>query len=230
MPQGAVIMPSVFEAAEKLSDEDELQFLRAICSYEISGEQIDLNGISALLFNMIQPALDANLKRYSAARENGKKGGRPKKKTKEKATALEEKNQYLNSNSNSNSDSNSDLEKNSNLENDSNLNLDSDLEKDSSQKKSKKKSPPDIFFSFACGDEILLKALRDFEEMRRLKKKPMTDRAKEMLCNKLKTFPPEEREATLLQSIEHGWDTVYSLHEEAGKGTDNPFLKMLEEF
>ena len=34
----------------------------------------------------------------------------------------------------------------------------------------------------------------------------------------------------LLQSIEHGWDTVYSLHEEAGKGTDNPFLKMLEEF
>ncbi len=227
MPQGALIMPSVFEAAEKLSDEEELQLLRAICIYFIRGEEMELPGVPGLMFSVIKPCCVSSLKRYAAAVENGKKGGRPKKKTKEKTSALEERNQYLDLDSDIDIDS--DLEINLDLEMASDMDLDFDKEEDSPQKKSKKKSSPDIFFSFACGDEILLKALRDFEEMRRLKKKPLTDRAKELLCNKLKTFPPEEREATLLQSIEHGWDTVYPLHGEDGQGTDNPFLKMMEE-
>lgn len=76
---------------------------------------------------------------------------------------------------------------------------------------------PDPFS--ACEDEELRQALKDFEEMRRVScKKPMTNRAKSLLLNRLKKLAGDDYDmmlALLNQSIEHGWQTVYPLKQEA---------------
>ena len=68
----------------------------------------------------------------------------------------------------------------------------------------------DIFSDFAKGDMELLTALREYEAMRTKIKKPMTDRARKILCNKLeKEIPPGEWVAALNNGILHCWLTVY---------------------
>lgn len=95
------------------------------------------------------------------------------------------------------------------------------------EKKPESKPPEKkgVFEEFACEDKELLSALKDFERMRKEMKKPMTERAKRMLINKLKKdFAKEEWVATLEQSIFHGWDTVWPLRDEEswnGGGTRN---------
>lgn len=84
-------------------------------------------------------------------------------------------------------------------------------------KKPESKSPEKkgVFEEFAGEDKELLSVLKDFERMRKEMKKPMTERAKRMLINKLqKDFAKEEWVATLEQSIFHGWDTVWPLRDE----------------
>lgn len=67
----------------------------------------------------------------------------------------------------------------------------------------------DIFKEYAGDDDELLSLLREYAEMRSRKKKPMTDRAKKMLVNKLDTFPANQRKASLEEAIFHAWDSVY---------------------
>lgn len=69
-----------------------------------------------------------------------------------------------------------------------------------------------IFLNFANGDAELLTALREFNQMRNRMKKPMTDRAKQMLCNKLnEKFQPCEWVAILEQSVYRNWSDIYPL-------------------
>ena len=64
-------------------------------------------------------------------------------------------------------------------------------------------------------NEELRSALRDFGEMRKLIKKPMTDRAWQNLFNKLSGMGDEEMQIAILnQSIEHCWQTVYPIKDE----------------
>ena len=56
--------------------------------------------------------------------------------------------------------------------------------------------------------------MKDFEKMRRSIRKPMTDRAKQLLVTKLKNeFPPEQWKSVLEQSIVKCWQDVYPLKE-----------------
>ncbi len=72
----------------------------------------------------------------------------------------------------------------------------------------------DAFAAFAAGDGDLLAVLKDFEKMRRSIRKPMTDRAKQLLVTKLKNeFPPEQWKPVLEQSIVKCWQDVYPLKE-----------------
>lgn len=87
----------------------------------------------------------------------------------------------------------------------------------------------DAFAVFAGEDNVLLETLRDFENMRKLIKKPMTDRAKTILVNKLeKEFNGrDEWIETLEQSIERNYSSVYPVkHNEPYKpkkaNTANP--------
>ena len=87
------------------------------------------------------------------------------------------------------------------------------------QKKKPAKEKADAFSEFASDDPNLLATLHDFEKMRKASKKPMTDRAKQLLVNKLsREFSPEVWIAVLEQSISHNWADVYPLKDPAPSG------------
>lgn len=69
-----------------------------------------------------------------------------------------------------------------------------------------------VWEDYAGDDAELLAVLRDFEQMRQQRKKPMTSRAKKMLLNKLDKRSGGVREIKirmLEDSILHCWDEVY---------------------
>lgn len=68
-----------------------------------------------------------------------------------------------------------------------------------------------IYKAFAGDDSALFDALKEFDAYRKLKKKPLTDNAKERLLKRLKTFPLEEWVDILHQSIDCGWADIYEL-------------------
>lgn len=83
-----------------------------------------------------------------------------------------------------------------------------------------------VFQAYAGEDGALLGALKDFDEMRRRMKKPMTDRAKNMLLKKLDTLAktPEEKTARLDDAVLHCWLTVYESRESGAKEDDSDVL------
>jgi len=88
----------------------------------------------------------------------------------------------------------------------------------------------DAFADFAGDNELLLQALRDFEDMRKKIRKPMTDKAKQMLVEKLQKLSPdaETQIAILNQSILHSWQDVYGLKDKPTRSA-NPALDRLRE-
>ena len=75
MAESMVFYRSFIEALDGLTDESRLHLLEAIIRYGLDDEEPNLTGVETNLFRLIRPQIDANVKR----RENGKKGGRPKK-------------------------------------------------------------------------------------------------------------------------------------------------------
>ena len=69
----------------------------------------------------------------------------------------------------------------------------------------------DVFTSFCGEDKELLQALRDFEVMRNKSKKPLTDKAKTMLLNKLQTYPQNQWVEIINQSVFRSWQGIYPL-------------------
>ena len=75
----------------------------------------------------------------------------------------------------------------------------------------------DVFEMFSAGDEVLLLALKDFDKMRTRIKKPMTDKARELLTRKLQEFKREEWVDVLNQSVYQGWSGIYPINTEKEK-------------
>lgn len=106
-------------------------------------------------------------------------------------------------------------------------------------KAKKKESPVDKFTEFAGEDADLLEALHEYEVSRNARKKPLTDRSKTLLINKLREcYSPDEWIAIIDQSTLRGWDSFYPLKDETDwtekrKGTSGKnrltFLDMLRE-
>lgn len=80
------------------------------------------------------------------------------------------------------------------------------------EKGKKRKTFEDVFYENQFPKELEI-TIKDFMEMRKTLKKPMTVKALELLIRNLKklTNLEEEQIAILNQSIEHGWQTVYPL-------------------
>lgn len=102
----------------------------------------------------------------------------------------------------------------------------------------KERNIRDAFVEFADGDEVLLQALRDFEQMRKTIKAPLTERAKTILLSKLQTFPRNQWAEILNQSVLNGWKSIYPLDRNKkqdsftlsnGMKTTNPFLEIYDE-
>ena len=80
------------------------------------------------------------------------------------------------------------------------------------EKNKKRKTFEEVLAENNCSEE-LESSIRDFIDMRKTIKKPMTSKALELLFKNLEklTNLEEEKIAILNQSIEHGWQTVYPL-------------------
>ena len=90
-----------------------------------------------------------------------------------------------------------------------------DKNKNKTQNKTQsKKIKANAFEEFAQGDELLLEALKGFEDMRKDIKKPLTDKAKSLLINKLKKYPREEWVEILEQSIMNSWQGIFPLEKQ----------------
>lgn len=73
---------SYFEVIEELDDKQRLAMYDAIMRYAFYGElPEDLPPFAKGYFRLMQPTIDASIRRRTANSENGKKGGRPKKAT-----------------------------------------------------------------------------------------------------------------------------------------------------
>lgn len=83
-------------------------------------------------------------------------------------------------------------------------------------KERKKEMTYDEIISEKVQDESVRDALREFVKMRKLVKKPMTNRALTSLIKRLYTFSmvPSEQVAILERSITHNWLDVYALPED----------------
>lgn len=79
------------------------------------------------------------------------------------------------------------------------------------KERSRKAKCESVFDDFAGENMALLSALHDFEAMRKTIKKPLTDRAKQMLLNKLQSLSPDPdvQVAILNQSIFHNWQGIF---------------------
>lgn len=88
--------------------------------------------------------------------------------------------------------------------------------------KSKSKNIHEIADDFAGWNADLRLAVDDFIEMRKLIKKPLTERALTMIINKLKKLSddPKTQAEILNQSILHNWQDVYELKKDIKKGAN----------
>ena len=75
MTESFVFYKSFFEAAQCLEEKEQLRLYNAIGEYALNGVEPELTGGARAVFCVIKPVLDSN----RSHRENGKKGGRPKK-------------------------------------------------------------------------------------------------------------------------------------------------------
>ena len=92
------------------------------------------------------------------------------------------------------------------------------------------KKTSDVFSEFSGDNAELLSALRDFEKMRKSIKKPMTDRAKKMLVNKLaRGFTQDLWILVLEQSINRCWIDIYPLKEQAQQKQGNSVMEDLKQ-
>lgn len=78
------------EQFELLTDEQAGQLIKAIIKYEKTGEITKLEGMTKMAFSFIKTQLDRDREKYNKKceknKENGRKGGRPKKEQKQEDT------------------------------------------------------------------------------------------------------------------------------------------------
>ena len=96
--------------------------------------------------------------------------------------------------------------------------IDKELRKEEKVKKEEKSKNPtakdeilDIFDRFAGYDDELAIALKDFAEMRKAIKKPLTVNAANLVCKKLNTFPQSDWIEIINQSILNSWAGLFPL-------------------
>lgn len=99
----------------------------------------------------------------------------------------------------------------------SNNNTNKNNNKNNIKKERKKKTEYDVIIDEMVDDEEIKELLYEHIKMRKMKKKPVTDKALKMLINKLYSLSNdiEEQKEIIEQSIINCWDSFYQLKKEA---------------
>ena len=207
---------SYYEALQELPEKDQTKVLMAVIAYALDGEEKELKGVPKAFFTLIKPTLDSG-------RKMAKGGTKVKERYEDNLTddytegedkveeRLEEGKAKVEARSSKGKGNEIEIEKEIEIEIDKEKEIEGESEGET-RKAAKKKR--DVFEEFAASDKELLKALRDFEQMRVKIKKPLTDRAKEMVIEKLKTFPPDQWVQILEQSVMNDWQGLFPLKSE----------------
>lgn len=186
MKDSFVFYRSFYEAIKDLTIEEQSILFNAICELALNETDTELTGIPNTLFKLIKPQIEANNERYN----NGKKGGRPSKKTigskKEKTIGFENKKPNVNVNEN--------------------VNVNVNNKKENIKRK---------YFE----DKELNDLFLEYLEMRKKLKAVNSDRAINLLINKLNQFDDVIKKQMINNSIENSWKSIYPLKETKSKMT-----------
>ena len=200
---------SYLEAACELSAKDRGDFLFAVCQYGINGEEVPLKKTLRPLWIAIKPNID-NSRKYQSS---GEKGGRGKKSPLPKSESpLSE-------------DEKTDEDMDKNMEEDGEKDVDRDMNQKTKSKAAAAAGEPDtppadIFTTFADGDGELLQALQDYDNMRREKRKTLTNTMRRSLCQQLdEEFQPCEWVQIIKQATRQGWLKFYPLDKDRPTNT-----------
>ena len=94
MRHSLIFLPSYKDSIRPLDDKNRLLMYDALVDYAVDGIEPNLPLLLNALFLSFKPIIDNGIKKYDAAVENGKKGGRPRKeKTSKKPVAKPVENQ-----------------------------------------------------------------------------------------------------------------------------------------
>lgn len=203
---------------EMLTDEEAGQLIKAIFEYEDTGQTVTLDRSLQIAFLPIKNVLDRNKEKYEKVVERNKKN-------------IEKR---WNKEDTKNTTGKNGIPKNTkNTDNDSEYDNDNEHDNDKKEKNKKRKTFDDVFSENHFSND-LENTIKDFIDMRKTIKKPMTTKALELLIRNLKklTNLEDEQIAILNQSIEHGWQTVYPLKQfknNSSNGNINDFKDLMEE-
>lgn len=184
------------EIFEMLTDEQAGQLIKNIFAYERTGDMPQMDKMLNLAFIPIMQALDKNRYKYEEKCKKNKENIE-KRWNKKNTSVYERKKTNTNYTDNGNEYDNEHVN-------------DNDIDK--KEKNKKRKTFEEVLAENNCSEELEI-TVRDFIDMRKTIKKPMTSKALELLFRNLEklTNLEEEKIAILNQSIEHGWQTVYPL-------------------
>lgn len=199
------------DAMEELGDAERGRLFTAMLKYAETGAAPDFRGNERFIWPVAKLQIDRMAAecegRAKTSRENGSKGGRPKK------TQCNPKNPAGFSKTQKSQDK--------------------DNDKDKENIPSGNNTPPTPPRGSVDVPEALMENWNGFCEMRKKIKKPLTDRAAKMILNELERLSPGDNHTKGLildQSVKRCWQDVYPLKgDKSAGGTDNVFLQMLQE-
>ena len=199
------------DAMEELGDAERGRLFTAMLKYAETGAAPDFRGNERFIWPVAKLQIDRMAAecegRAKTSRENGSKGGRPKK------TQGNPKNPAGFSKTQKSQDK--------------------DNDKDKENIPSGNNTPPTPPRGRVDVPEALMENWNGFCEMRKKIKKTLTDRAAKMILNELERLAPGDNHTKGLildQSVKRCWQDVYPLKaDKSAGGTDNVFLQMLQE-
>lgn len=199
------------DAMEELGDAERGRLFTAMLKYAETGAAPDFRGNERFIWPVAKLQIDRMAAecegKAKTSRENGSKGGRPKK------TQGNPKNPAGFSKTQKSQDK--------------------DKDKDKENIPSGNNTPPTPPRGRVDVPEALMENWNGFCEMRKKIKKPLTDRAAKMILNELERLAPGDNHTKGLildQSVKRCWQDVYPLKgDKSVGGTDNVFLQMLRE-
>lgn len=199
------------DAMEELGDAERGRLFTAMLKYAETGAAPDFRGNERFIWPVAKLQIDRMAAecegRAKTSRENGSKGGRPKK------TQGNPKNPAGFSKTQKSQDKDKDNDK-------ENIPFGNN-------------TPPTPPRGRVDVPEALMENWNGFCEMRKKIKKPLTDRAAKMILNELERLAPGDNHTKGLildQSVKRCWQDVYPLKgDKSAGGTDNVFLQMLRE-
>jgi len=208
------------EIFEMLEDEEAGRLIKAIFKYEETEQIPKLDKSLKIAFIPIKSVLDRNREKYQKVVERNKQN-------------IEKR--WEKENTKNTTGKNGKKENTKNTDNDNEHDNDNENEHDidKKEKNKKKKTFDDVFLENHFSQDLEI-TIKDFIDMRKAIKKPMTTKALELLIRNLEklTNLEEEKIAILNQSIEHGWQTVYplkQLNNNTSKGSINDFKDLMKE-